>query len=64
MENAYLSKGYFAEFENVFMCLVTYFFAITKDSIIQNLFQKLSIFKTERSSSKFWEIVNDIKLSV
>ena len=28
------------------------FFAITKDSIIQNLFQKLSIFKTEHSSSE------------
>ena len=38
--------------ENVFMCLMTYFFAITKDSIIQNLFQKLKIFKTECSSSE------------
>ena len=28
------------------------FFAITKDSIIQNLFQKLSIFETERISSE------------
>ena len=25
LENAYLWKGYFAEFENVFMCLMTYF---------------------------------------
>ena len=48
-------KDYFAEFENVFMCLMTYFFAITKDSIIQNLFQKLSIFKTECSSSEIWD---------
>ena len=31
------------------------FFAITKDSIIQNLFQKLSIFKTERNSSEIWD---------
>ena len=52
LENTELSKGYFAEFENVFVCLVTYFFAIAKDSIIQNLFQKLSILKTERSSSE------------
>ena len=28
------------------------FFAIPKDSIIQNLFQKLSIFETERISSE------------
>ena len=55
LENAYLLKGYFAEFANVFMCLKIYFFAITKDSIIQNLFQKLSIFKTECSSPKFWD---------
>ena len=32
------------------MCLVIYF--LTKDSIIQNLFQKLNIFKTEHSSSE------------
>ena len=31
------------------------FFAITKDSIIQNLFQKLSIFETECSSSEIWD---------
>ena len=32
-----------------------FFFAITKDSIIQNLFQMLNIFKTERSSSEIWD---------
>ena len=31
------------------------FFPITKDSIIQNLFLKLRIFKTERSSSEIWD---------
>ena len=46
LENRYLSKVCFAKFGNVFMCLMTCFCAITKDSIIQNLFQKLSIFKT------------------
>ena len=46
LKNASLLKDYFAEFENVFMCLITYFFAATK------LFQKPSIFKTERSNSK------------
>ena len=45
-------KVIFAEFENVFMCLMTFFFAIIKDCIIQNLFQKLIIFKTEGSSSE------------
>ena len=34
-----LSKGYFAEFENVFICLMTYIFATR---FIQNLFQKLN----------------------
>ena len=34
LENAQLLKGYFAEFENAFMCLMTYFFAIIIDSII------------------------------
>ena len=34
---------------------MTYFLTTTKDSIIQNLFHKLSIFKTERSSTDIWD---------
>ena len=30
-------------------------FAITKNSIIQNLFEKLNIFRTERISSEIWD---------
>ena len=49
-------KGYFTEFENAFLWLMTYFFCYHKrHSIIQNLFQKLSIFKTESSSSEIWD---------
>ena len=40
---------------------MNYFFAIAKDIvfIVQNLFQKLSIFKTECSSSEIWDDIND-----
>ena len=37
---------------------MTYFFLVTyhkRHSIIQNLFQKVSIFKAERSSSEIWD---------
>ena len=34
---------------------MTYFLTTTKNSIIQNLFHKLSIFKTERSSTDIWD---------
>ena len=38
------------------MCLMTLFLCHHKrSSSIQNLFQKLSIFKTERSSSEIWD---------
>ena len=37
LENAQLLKGYFTEFENAFMCLMTYFFAITKDIDIYHI---------------------------
>ena len=39
------------------MCLMTYFFAITKDLVVvfKNVFQKLSISKTDRSSSEIWD---------
>ena len=45
-----------AEFENVFVCLMTLFFCYHKrSSSIHHLFQKLSIFKTEGSSSESWD---------
>ena len=36
---------------------MTYFFAITKDLVVvfKNVFQKLSISKTDRSSSEIWD---------
>ena len=44
LEKAYLSKEYFAEFENVFMCLMTYFFTITKDIVLFKIYFKSLIF--------------------
>ena len=49
LENAYLSKGYFAEFENVFMCLVTYFFAITKDTVLFKIYFKSLVFSKQNA---------------
>ena len=65
MEITELPKCYSDEFENVFMCLMTYSFFLfffffffcyyKRHSIIENLFQKLNIFKTEHSSSEIWD---------
>ena len=57
LENVQLSNGYFAGFENVFTCLVTYFFCCHKKCIIiQNLFQTLSIFKIELTCTKIMQV--------
>ena len=60
LETTYLSKHYSAEFENVFICWWSIFFLFSfsyhkRHSTIQNLFQKLNIFKTEQSSSEIWD---------
>ena len=52
---------------NLKMCLCAWwiiFFAIAKDIvfIVQNLFQELSIFKTERSSSEIWDDRYDVMM--
>ena len=57
-------KGYFAEFENVFMCLMTYFFAITKDLLVFKIYFKSLVFSTLIAVALRFEIVIDIKLLV
>ena len=61
LENAYLWKGYFAEFENVFMCLMTYFFVITKDKVLFKIYFKRLIFSKQNAVVLGFEIVSDIK---
>ena len=52
LEIASLSKSYAAEFENIFISFFFFFCNHKRHSTIQHLFQKLNIFKTERSSSE------------
>ena len=55
-------KGYFAEFENVFMCLMTYFFAITKD--IFKIYFKSLVFSKQNAVVLRFDIVSDKSFSV
>ena len=71
LEIASLSKSYAAEFENIFMSLMTffiflffYFFAITKDIVLFNIYFKSSIFSKQNAVVLRFEIVSDIILSV
>ena len=56
-------KGYFAEFENVFMCLMTYFFAITKDILFKIYFKSL-VFSKQNAVVLRFDIVSDKSFSV
>ena len=72
LEIASLSKSYAAEFENIFMSLMTFFiflffyffFAITKDIVLFNIYFKSSIFSKQNAVVLRFEIVSDIILSV
>ena len=71
LEIASLSKSYAAEFENIFMSLMTffiflffYFFTITKDIVLFNIYFKSSIFSKQNAVVLRFEIVSDIILSV
>ena len=55
-----MSKGYFAEFENAFMCLMAYFFAVAKDVLLKNYFKSL-VFSKQKAVVLRFEIVIDIK---
>ena len=55
-------KGYFAEFENVFMFLMTYFFAITKD--IFKIYFKSLVFSKQNAVVLRFDIVSDKSFSV
>ena len=56
-------KGYFAEFENVFMCLMTYFFANTKDILFKIYFKSL-VFSKQNAVVLRFDIVSDKSFSV
>ena len=56
-------KGYFAEFENVFMCLMTYFFAITKDILFKIYFKSL-VFSKQNAVVLRFDIVSDKSFNV
>ena len=64
LENAYLSKSYFAEFENAFMCLMNFFFAVTKDMLLFKIYFKSLIFSKQNTVVLRFEIVSDLQLSV
>ena len=55
-------KCYFDEFENVFMCLMTYFFAITKD--IFKIYFKSLVFSKQNAVVLRFDIVSDKSFSV
>ena len=56
-------KGYFAEFENVFMCLMTYFFTIKKDMLFKIYFKSL-VFSKQNAVVLRFDIVSDKSFSV
>ena len=56
-------KGYFAEFEEVFMCLMTYFFCHHKRHVIQ-MFLKSLVFSKQNAAVLRFEIVCDKSYSV
>ena len=55
--------NYFAEFENVFMCLMTYFFANTKDILFKIYFKSL-VFSKQNAVVLRFDIVSDKSFSV
>ena len=48
----------------VFICLMTYFFAITKDIVLFKIYFKRLVFSKQNAVVLRFEIVSDIKLSV
>ena len=57
-------KVFFAEFENVLMCLMTYFFAIIKDIVLLKIYFESLVFSRQNAIVLRFEIVIDIKLLV
>ena len=55
LENRYLSKVCFAKFGNVFMCLMTCFCAITKDTVLFKIYFKSLVFSKQHGSSEIWD---------
>ena len=50
-------KGYFAESENVFMFLMTYFFAIAKDIVLFKIYFKSLVLRFEIVSDKVFSVI-------
>ena len=50
-------KGYFAESENVFMFLMTYFFAIAKDIVLFTIYFKSLVLRFEIVSDKIFSVI-------
>ena len=50
-------KGYFAESENVFMFLMTYFFAIAKDIVLFKIYFKSLVLRFEIVSDKIFSVI-------
>ena len=55
LENRYLSKVCFAKFGNVFMCLMTCFCAITRDTVLFKIYFKSLVFSKQHGSSEIWD---------
>ena len=57
-------RSFVAEFENVFMCLITYFFTIIEDIVLLKIYFESLVFSKQNAVVLRFEIVTGIKLSV